>query len=45
MNKNMIEHSGEVRMMIYNYIVDYLEDHGYPPSIREIADGVGVRSI
>lgn len=44
MNKNMIEHSGEVRMMIYNYIVDYLEEHGYPPSIREIADGVGVRT-
>ncbi len=29
MNKNMIEHSGEVRMMIYNYIVNYLEEHGY----------------
>lgn len=46
MNKNVINRSGEViRTMIYDYIVDYLEDHGYPPSIREIADGVGVRSI
>ena len=44
MNKNMIEHSGEVRMMIYYYIVNYLEEHGYPPSVREIADGVGVGS-
>ena len=45
MNKNVINRSGEViRTMIYDYIVDYLEEHGYPPSIREIADGVGVRT-
>lgn len=33
-----------VRIRIYNYIVDYLEEHGYPPSIREIADGVDLKS-
>lgn len=37
-------HGENVRTRIYNYIVDYLEEHGYPPSIREIADGVGVRT-
>ena len=33
-----------VRTRIYNYIGDYLEEHGYPPSIREIADGVDLKS-
>ena len=32
------------RIKIYDYIVDYLEKHGYPPSICEIADGTGVKS-
>lgn len=37
-------HGENVRIRIYNYIVDYLEEHGYPPCIREIADGVGLKS-
>lgn len=37
-------HGENVRTRIYDYIVDYLEEHGYPPSVREIADGVGVGS-
>ena len=26
---------------VYNYIVDYVQKNGYPPSIREIANGTG----
>lgn len=26
----------------YNFIVSYIEDNGYPPTVREIMEGVGV---
>lgn len=29
---------------IYNFIIDYTSEHLYSPSIREICDGVGLRS-
>lgn len=29
---------------IYDYIVDYTADNGYPPSVREIAAAVGLKS-
>lgn len=29
---------------IFDYIVNYIQDHQYPPSIREIAKNVGYRS-
>ena len=34
----------ETRKKIYEFVVAYLLQHGYPPSMREIAAGVGVRS-
>lgn len=34
----------EIRKRIYEFVVAYLLKHGYPPSMREIAAGVGVRS-
>ncbi len=30
--------------MIYDYLVTYCNDHGYPPSVREIGDAVGLKS-
>lgn len=30
--------------MIYEYIVDHIRKEGYPPSVREICSGVGIRS-
>lgn len=30
--------------MIYDYLVEYCHDHGYPPSVREIGDAVGLKS-
>ena len=29
---------------IYNFVVDYILAHQYPPSIREIGAGVGLKS-
>lgn len=29
---------------IYDYIAAYIAEHSYPPSVREICDGVGLRS-
>ena len=29
---------------IYNFIIDYITDHCYPPTVREICAAVGVRS-
>lgn len=29
---------------IYRYIVDYIQDEGYPPAVRDICAGVGIRS-
>lgn len=29
---------------VYEYVRDYVAEHGWAPSIREIADAVGVRS-
>lgn len=29
---------------VYNYIIDYMEKHQYSPSVRDICEGVGLRS-
>ena len=34
-----------MKKKIYDFIVTYITRHGYPPTFREIADGVGLASI
>lgn len=29
---------------VYEFIVDYIKSEGYPPAVRDICDGVGVKS-
>jgi len=29
---------------IWDYLVDYVDDHGYPPTVREIGEAVGLAS-
>ena len=29
---------------VYNYIISYMEEHQYSPSVRDICEGVGLRS-
>lgn len=36
--------SGQTRNMIYDFITDYCARCGYPPTVREIGDAVGVSS-
>ena len=33
-----------MKQKIYDYIVDYIQEHGYPPTVREIGAGVGLKS-
>ena len=33
-----------MQQTIYQYIIEFTESHGYPPSVREIAEAVGLRS-
>lgn len=35
----------ERQSLIYNFIADYKRDNGFGPSLREIADGVGLKSV
>ena len=32
------------QQQIYDYILSFANDHGYPPSVREIAEAVGLKS-
>ena len=32
------------QQQIYDYIVSFTEEHGYPPSVREIGEAVGLKS-
>lgn len=34
----------DTRKAIMAYIIIYIQEHGYPPTVREIADGVGLKS-
>lgn len=35
---------GEKQKEVYNYVIEYTEAKGYPPSVREICIAVGLRS-
>lgn len=32
------------RSNIYNFIIEYIKINGYAPTVREICDGIGVKS-
>lgn len=32
------------RERVYNYIIDYMTEHQYAPSVRDICEGVGLKS-
>lgn len=41
---NNFEHGKQKRQEILDFIVSYIKQHGYPPTIREIGRGVNLRS-
>lgn len=32
------------RQSVYQFLIDYITENGFPPSTREIASGVGLKS-
>lgn len=42
MNRNLKKHGTEVREKIYQFIVDYIMENGFAPSIREISQKVNI---
>lgn len=38
------EHGRQIRKQMLQYIISYIEEHGYPPSYQEIGDAVGLAS-
>lgn len=45
MNRDMTERQGKAtRERILRFIIDYIQQHGYAPTIREIGAGVGLKS-
>lgn len=43
-DRTNVEHGRQMRQRILEMIINYIESHGYPPTIREIGDGVGLSS-
>lgn len=35
---------GEMRQKVYDYLIGYVKENGYAPSVREICEGVGLNS-
>lgn len=44
MNIRTTEQGEKTRKKIYKYLIDYVKEYGYAPSVREIAEGVGLKS-
>jgi repressor LexA len=43
-NETTAVHGRKVRERILDAIISYIEEHGYPPTVREISDMVGLKS-
>lgn len=33
------------RKIIYQFLIDYITENGFPPSVREITESVGLKSV
>ena len=44
MKTNTLEHGEEVRDKIMDAIIQYIDEHQYAPTVREIGDMVGLKS-
>jgi repressor LexA len=43
-NSDMVDELGGKQKKVYQYIKSYADEHGYPPSVREICAAVGLKS-
>lgn len=44
MNEKSVNQGVETREKIMQFIVSYIEEHGYPPSVREICVGAEIKA-
>lgn len=44
MDKQLKEQGGKTKNSVYGFIVEFMTTHGYSPSIKEIAEGTGIKS-
>lgn len=44
MNMTSKEQGEKIRQNILNYIIEYMTEYGYSPSVREIGEAVGLKS-
>lgn len=44
MDKQLKEQGIQLREKMYMFIVDYITENGYPPTMNEIGDAVGLMS-
>lgn len=44
MGRQLTEQGNNTRRSIYGFIVEFITTNGYSPSIREIAEGTGIKS-
>lgn len=44
MNETSVSREIKIREKILSAIISYIEQHGYPPTVREISDMVGLKS-
>lgn len=44
MDNQLREKGNNTRRSIYGFIVEFITTNGYSPSIREIAEGTGIKS-
>lgn len=42
--KNLVRQGEQRREQIMTFIKDYMEEHGYAPTLSEIGEGVGIAS-
>lgn len=43
-NRNNTERGHCIRKAILDYVIRYISEHGYSPCVREIGQGVGLKS-
>lgn len=44
MDKELKEHGIESRQRVYDFLVDFITKNGYAPSVKEICDGIDLKS-
>lgn len=44
MDRNLKEHGEKIREQMYQFIIEYITENGYAPTIRELIGAVGLKS-